>query len=95
MATTVANLREVRYLKQRGKPWPDPYVYIGRPSKWGNPYVVTDFMPREEAIALFREDAESGRPPYDDLSELRGKILVCWCKPEACHGDVLAELADR
>jgi hypothetical protein len=24
--------------------------------------------------------------------EFRGKILGCWCKPEACHGDVLVEL---
>jgi hypothetical protein len=30
------------------------------------------------------------------LGELRGKVLGCWCKPlAACHGDVLAELADR
>jgi hypothetical protein len=27
-------------------------------------------------------------------SELKGKKLGCWCKPNACHGDVLAELAD-
>jgi hypothetical protein len=32
------------------------------------------------------------------LDELRGKRLGCWCKlrgDEACHGDVLAELADK
>jgi hypothetical protein len=29
------------------------------------------------------------------LSELRGKTLGCYCKPEACHGDVLADLADK
>lgn len=27
--------------------------------------------------------------------ELRGKTLGCWCKPDACHGDVLAELANK
>ena len=26
--------------------------------------------------------------------ELKGKTLGCWCKPEACHGDILAELVD-
>jgi len=26
--------------------------------------------------------------------ELRGRTIACWCKPEACHGDILAELAD-
>ena len=28
------------------------------------------------------------------LPELKGKVLGCWCAPEGCHGDVLAELAD-
>jgi hypothetical protein len=28
-------------------------------------------------------------------TEIKGKTLGCWCKPEACHGDVLAELADK
>jgi hypothetical protein len=26
--------------------------------------------------------------------ELRGLDLVCWCAPEACHGDVLLEIAN-
>jgi hypothetical protein len=26
--------------------------------------------------------------------ELRHKILGCWCHPKACHGDVLAEIAN-
>ena len=29
------------------------------------------------------------------LGELRGKRLACWCAPKSCHGDVLAELAER
>ncbi len=31
----------------------------------------------------------------EKLPELKGKILGCWCAPEACHGDILAELANR
>jgi hypothetical protein len=27
------------------------------------------------------------------VRSLAGKVLGCWCRPEACHGDVLAELA--
>jgi hypothetical protein len=27
--------------------------------------------------------------------ELKDKTLGRWCKPEACHGDILAEIADR
>ena len=29
------------------------------------------------------------------IPELRGKVLVCWCHPERCHGDHLAELANQ
>jgi hypothetical protein len=29
------------------------------------------------------------------VPELRGRTLACWCAPELCHGDVLAELADE
>lgn len=28
------------------------------------------------------------------IPSLKGKVLGCWCAPEACHGDVLAELAN-
>jgi len=30
-----------------------------------------------------------------ELEKLRGKILGCWCKPKACHGDVIIELLDE
>lgn len=30
-----------------------------------------------------------------DLHELKGKVLGCWCAPKQCHGDVLAELANK
>ena len=68
------------------------YVYIGRPSKWGNPYSVS--MGRTKCINLFREYLTSMPKLMIALPELRGKTLVCYCKPRACHGDVLAELAD-
>jgi hypothetical protein len=36
---------------------------------------------------------EALTPP--DPSELRGKNLACWCKPDQpCHADVLLELAN-
>lgn len=38
------------------------------------------------------------RPPtIEDIhSELRGKNLACWCKPdEACHVDIYLEIANR
>lgn len=78
-------------------------VYIGRPSKWGNPYTHRDngnvlakyvVNSRDEAIDAYYEYITRGEGKHllDDLGELRGKRLGCWCKPERCHGDVLAEL---
>jgi hypothetical protein len=81
----------------------DPqYVYIGRAnkaysvpkSKWHNPYSVSTVGSRQAAIDGFRQYIE-GRPSLlADLHELRGKTLVCWCAPKACHGDVLKELVE-
>jgi len=85
----------------------EPYdIYIGRPSKWGNPFthikdrttkaefIVED---REASIKAHKEWITNGDGKYllKDIHELRGKVLGCWCKPKSCHGDTLAELADK
>ncbi len=70
-------------------------VYIGRPGKWGNPFVIGRDGSRAEVIAKYRAWLASQRELLDALDELRGKDLVCWCAPQACHGDVLIELANR
>lgn len=72
-------------------------VYIGRPSRWGNPFEIGKDGTREEVIERFRTqlwaDIQSGRVALKDLAELHGKTLACWCAPAACHGDVLADAA--
>jgi hypothetical protein len=69
-------------------------VYIGRPSKWGNPFVLRS--EHERAKVLERYEAWLMKQPelLAALPELKGKILGCWCYPRACHGDVLARLAN-
>lgn len=80
----VVNIRNVR------RPWPANYVYIGRNSVWGNPYHLGRDGDRAAVIRRF-ENYLTGRPDLLSLlSNLRGKVLVCHCKPEACHGDVIA-----
>ncbi len=78
-------------------------VYIGRPSKWGNPYshlpntaAIYRAQSRAEAIKKFEEwiTKGSGKHLLADLHELKGKTLGCHCKPLACHGDVLLRLAN-
>jgi hypothetical protein len=73
-----------------------PYnVFIGRPSKWGNPYVVGRDGTREQVIAKYVAWLRTQPDLLECIEELRGKVLGCWCKPAACHGDVLAELANQ
>ena len=67
-------------------------VYIGRPSKWGNPFTIGRDGTREEVIDKYRDYILQNFDLYDALPELRGKVLGCWCKPKPCHGDVLIEL---
>jgi hypothetical protein len=69
-------------------------VYIGRPSKWGNPYRLKKGEPRENCLARYRKWLLSRPDLLAAIGELKGKVLGCWCKPLACHGDILAELAE-
>ena len=70
-------------------------VYIGRPSKWGNPFAIGEDGDREEVVAKYRRWILGQVSLLRDLGEIEGKTLGCWCKPNLCHGDILAELADK
>ena len=79
---------------------PPDVVYIGRAlrggwkqSKWHNPFVVGRDGTREEVIAKYAAHLECS-PLRAEVGELRGKDLLCWCAPEACHGDLLLRLAN-
>jgi len=76
-------------------------VYIGRHtrngwrrSKWANPFKLSRNGDRDDVIAMYRRWLLHRPDLLAALPELRGKDLVCWCAPEACHGDVLLELAN-
>ncbi|MGK2853795.1 MAG: DUF4326 domain-containing protein [Microbacteriaceae bacterium] len=70
-------------------------AYIGRGSLFGNPYRIGEHGTRAEVIAKYRVDFEdrlSNEPGFGAAVEaLRGKALGCYCKPQACHGDVIVE----
>jgi len=74
---------------------PSDALYIGRPTKWGNPFVIGKDGTRDEVIAKYREWLLA-KPELVELAkrELAGKNLVCFCAPNACHGDVLIEVAN-
>ena len=99
-----------RIQRKRTKGWriPEGTVYVGRPSKWGNPFVVGRYVfhinrqvrNADDAVALFRERSNwfmrgISHLPTVAARELRGKDLACWCAlDQPCHADVLLEWAN-
>lgn len=91
--TDVVNLNEYSY-----------DVYIGRGSKWGNPYshkpstiAMFKVKNREESIRMYHKWITRGKGKHllNDLVELKGKTLGCYCKPKLCHGDILIKLIEK
>lgn len=76
-------------------------VYIGRGWKgwrrsiWANPFHVGKDGTRAECIEKYRAWIQKQPKLMAQLGSLRGKTLGCWCWPRACHGHVLAEMAEH
>lgn len=74
----------------------EPYdVYIGRPSKWGNPYVIGKDGTRDEVIQKYEEHVRSSKILMRALPSLDGKVLGCWCGSKRCHGEVLIKILEE
>ena len=92
METYVVNIRDYGEV-------PKGAVYIGREGRgfdgyFGNPFRIGKDGTRKETIAkyteYFIERMETDKTFHDKIMELKGKTLVCFCKPKACHGDIIA-----
>lgn len=91
-----------RIQRKRTKGWrmPEGAVYVGRKSKWGNPFRIGDDvagMTDEpmDATDVCHQFALFTAPSLPVI-ELRGKDLACWCAlDQPCHADVLIELANK
>lgn len=81
---------------------PPNTVYVGRPSKWGNPFKIgytspsdnTSLMTRETVLTEYEHylNEELKKNPHF-LDELKGKDLACWCPlDKSCHVDVILKL---
>ena len=82
----------VRIQRKRTKGWKMPAntVYVGRGSKWGNPFTFANSGRVHPALRFACEVA-----PLLDVSPLRGKNLACWCAlDQPCHADAILELAN-
>lgn len=85
-----------RVQRKRAPGWraPDAAIYVGRPTRWGNPFVGGS---PEELVEAYRRSFH-GRPDLAELvrAELAGKDLMCWCpETQACHADVLLDIANK
>jgi hypothetical protein len=69
-------------------------VYIGRGSKWGNPFRIGVDGNRTAVIASYAAWLRDQHELLRELDELRGRDLVCYCGPQPCHGDLLLRLAN-
>jgi hypothetical protein len=89
------------------KNYKGPGEYIGRPSPLGNPFKITPNFSREDVIFRYRKWIYEAIKNKDEkvVNELKrllkmlkenGKlILICWCAPLSCHGDVIAEVLEQ
>lgn len=90
---------------KRHRDVPSNAVYVGRPTKWGNPYThlvdgttLARFQvaTRDEAIEKYTLWIAKMPHLVEEAKRLlRGKDLVCWCAPKACHADVLLKIANE
>lgn len=69
-------------------------IYIGRGSKWGNPFRIGPDGDRATVIAKYERWLREQHHLLRALDELRGRDLICFCAPQACHGDLLVWLAN-
>jgi hypothetical protein len=73
-------------------------VYIGRPSKWGNPYKLTDNDSSLKRRVIVQQYLHwlMLEPILQKamVNELSGKDLLCWCTPRLCHGHVIRHLIE-
>ena len=82
--------------RRRGYRQPAGAIYVGRPTRWGNPFPVGAQRSQADAVARYRRWVEE-RPTLVDEARRRlaGHDLVCWCPlDQPCHGDVLIELVN-
>lgn len=84
-----------RVLNKRTDDIPPDAVYVGRPTKWGNPFHLFEESNRDDVVMKYRLWLIGESNLIKDLHELKGKDLVCWCAPERCHADILLELANK
>ena len=84
MKTEIVNKNECSYK-----------TYIGRGSKWGNPFQIGPDGNRDTVCDKFDEWIRKQEYLLKDLHELLNKTLGCFCRPNKCHGITLLDLLEE
>ena len=104
-------MKQERIQRKRTKGWrmPKNTIYVGRPTKWGNPFEIGS-NPSQFSAALpsrcenidtvlkcYRYYAESWIEVTGRqwIKRLKGKNLACFCPlDKPCHADILLKIAN-
>ena len=88
VANQQADKNLIQWAEQNGKA-----VRIDRSSKYGNPFVLDQDGSRDEVCDSFQSHYLPHKPSIlRDIPKLAGKVLICHCYPERCHGNCLCDL---
>jgi hypothetical protein len=86
--------------RTRGWRKPEGVVFVGRPSRWGNPFVIGRDGDRAAVVEKHRAwlldpQRKMGPTIAEIRRDLRGRDLACWCAPDQpCHAELLLEIAN-
>jgi hypothetical protein len=91
---TKRKVERIQMKRTKGWRMPANTIYVGRPTKWGNPFKCKD---SKEAVDKYEKWLLEERPDLieDAKRELRGRNLACWCPlSQSCHAMVLIWIAN-
>lgn len=71
----------------------NPYIKGAIGSKYQNKYSVKKYG-RDKCLELYEQSLRSNNILMNDIKELKGKTLGCWCHPEKCHGDIIIKILE-
>ena len=93
----------MKVLNKRTDTIPPDAILVDRTTRWGNQFKIGmhyqgQVLTRQDAVDVHKDwllNSDMGIKLLEDIYELTGKDLVCWCAPLPCHADVLLELANE
>ena len=99
MTNKITPIQPKRIQRKRTKGWrmPENTKYVGRGSRWGNPYPIYIPSDREVSLDSFGKYLEGMLQKWPDFLEpLRGYDLACWCSlDQPCHADIILKVLNR